>query len=436
MKNYPNLFNRLVNQPLLATPQKAQIVLAVLCEHSNINANITLADGGSFDTKELASQSMESFGKSVEPKIYQEVDGIAIIPVSGSLVNKNGLHPYSGMTGYDGISAKLWTAIADPEIEGILLDIESNGGEVSGCFDLADQIFEAKATKPIWAGLTDRAYSAAFALASQCDRICVPKTGGVGSVGVVTMHADFSEKLSNDGIKVTLIHAGSHKVDGNPYEPLPKEVRGDLQAWIDDTYEIFVDTVARGRGMTVEAVKATEARIYNGQSGVDIGFADEVIAGNRMHRSFREFLSSRSNGLTIGAQAHSQSSEEAIIMDKEQEAAEAEAAKEVNVSQISESAAMAERERVSGILGCPEADGRTKLANHLALETDLSVEVAIAMLAKAAKEASSSGLDGRMSGEENPDIGADDDGDERSGDQEVADRMVANFNQATGRKTG
>ena len=127
---------------------------------------------------------------------YEVLGGVAIIPVEGTLVAKLGmLCPYSGMTGYDGIRVNFLTALADDAVRAIVLDIDSPGGECSGLFDLVDTIVAGRGVKPIRAILTEVAFSAAYAIASAADRISVPRTGGVGSIGVVCMHVDWSRAL-------------------------------------------------------------------------------------------------------------------------------------------------------------------------------------------------------------------------------------------------
>ena len=146
------------------------------------------------------------------------VDGITVIEIAGTLVHRGAwIGQSSGLTSYEGIAAQLQAAIADPAIRGIALDIDSFGGEVAGAFDLADRIRAARAQKPVQAFVADHALSAAYVLASQADRITLPRTGAVGSIGVVAMHSDMSGALDQKGIAVTLIHAGARKVDANPY---------------------------------------------------------------------------------------------------------------------------------------------------------------------------------------------------------------------------
>ena len=91
------------------------------------------------------------------------------------------------------------------------------------------------------------------------------------------MHADLSGQLDQDGVRVTLIHSGQHKVDGNPYAPLPEGVRDDIQREIDVLRFLFAETVAAGRAgqLSQEAAMATEAAIYRGTDAVAAGLADE-----------------------------------------------------------------------------------------------------------------------------------------------------------------
>ena len=212
--------------------------------------------------------------------------GVMVIRVEGTLVHKLGtMQPYSGMTGYDGIRSNFMSALADPSIRGILLHVDSPGGEVSGCFDLADLVFQARGVKPVWAVLEESAYSAAYALASACDRVIVPRTGGTGSVGVICAHVDMSKALTSAGMTVSLITYGAHKADGNPYTPLEKAVRARFQADVDAMGDLFVATVARNRKLSKAAVRATQAGTYMGALGVSVGFADAVMAPQAAFRS-------------------------------------------------------------------------------------------------------------------------------------------------------
>ncbi|WP_110947423.1 S49 family peptidase [Pseudomonas bohemica] len=281
MTNYPHLAQKLFNVPLAITPQKAEIVMAALADRFGL-ARLFHADG-----RVVALDDWDGdIGDPAESRAYEVVQGVAIIPVTGTLVQKLGtLHPYSGMTGYDGLRACLSMALDDKKVKAIVLDIDSPGGEVAGCFDLADSIFKARGKKPIWAILTESAYSAAYALASACDRIVVPRTGGTGSVGVICMHVDMSKALGSAGVNVTLIHYGARKADGSDSQPLSKEAMARYQSDVDAMGELFVSTVARNRRLSVSTVRGTQATTFLGADGVEIGFADAVMAPDEAFRS-------------------------------------------------------------------------------------------------------------------------------------------------------
>jgi signal peptide peptidase SppA len=281
MTNYPHLAQKLFNVPLAITPQKAEIVMAALADRFGL-ARLFHADG-----RVVALDDWDDdIGEPAQARAYEVVEGVAIIPVTGTLVQKLGtLRPYSGMTGYDGLRANLSMALADDAVRAVVLDIDSPGGEVAGCFDLADSIYKARGSKPIWSILTESAYSAAYALASACDRIVVPRTGGTGSVGVIYMHVDMSKALGAAGVNVTLIHYGDRKADGADSRPLSDEALSRYQSDVDAMGELFVKTVARNRGLSVKTVRATQATTFLGAAGVEIGFADAVQAPDEAFRS-------------------------------------------------------------------------------------------------------------------------------------------------------
>jgi ClpP class serine protease len=209
------------------------------------------------------------------------------------------------------VAAQLDAALADPAVNGIALEIDSHGGEVAGAFDLADRIRAARARKPVRAFVAEAALSAGYAIASQADRIILPRTGEVGSIGVVTMHVDMSGALADGGYAVTLIHAGAHKVDGNPFEPLPDTVRAEWQADLESVRQIFVATVEAGRGARLPrgAALATEAAILRGADAVAAGLADEVA---ELRAAFEQFASEARAGVVHGIQPASRVSAGAL----------------------------------------------------------------------------------------------------------------------------
>lgn len=292
---FGHLAQRLFNTPLAIHPGKAEVILAALADRLGI-AHVTVEGG--FQMLDCGDDGYEdSFDRRCDAREdhgFDRLGPIARIPVEGTLVQKLGsLRPWSGMTGYDGIRHAFLAAISDPDIEGIIFDIDSPGGEVAGCFDLGDLIYSMRGTKPIGAILTESAYSAAYLLCSAVDpgRVWVPRTGGVGSIGVIWMHVDYSQAYKNGGINVSILKKGLHKADGSSVIPLSDDARARFQADIDETGELFIETVARNRNLSVKAVSATEAATFMGPKGVELGLADAVMAPDAAFRAFLQSFS-------------------------------------------------------------------------------------------------------------------------------------------------
>src|SRR5258708_7584452 len=159
-------------------------------------------------------------------------------------------------------------AKADPTVKGILHVIDSYGGEVNGCFDLADQIFATRSAKPVYAVAADDAYSAAYALASAADKLYVSRTSGVGSIGVIALHVAQSGYDKQLGVKYTYVHAGARKADGNPHESLSRPAKASIQAEVDRVQALFAGSVAKYRGLKAEDLIKLEAATFHGENAV------------------------------------------------------------------------------------------------------------------------------------------------------------------------
>ena len=292
---------RAFNTPLMVEPAKAMAFLSGLGPRI-LGREVELADGDAAPEGDdtlparagiLTNGLAESWQQSGRSP-YPVIDGIAVIEIAGVLIHRGGwIGASSGQTSYEGLAAQIEAAASDPAVRGVALEIDSFGGEVAGVFDLADRIRALRRDKPVRAFVAEHAFSAGYALASQAERIVLPRTGAVGSIGVVVMHADLSGQLDRDGVRVTLIRSGRHKVDGNPYEPLPAEVRDDIQREIDVLRFLFAETVAAGRaGRLSDAdALATEAGTFRGADAVAAGLADEVTDLAQGFAAFRRLIS-------------------------------------------------------------------------------------------------------------------------------------------------
>lgn len=274
--NLPHLASRLYGTPLLLARAKLDVILSVLGERVN------------WPESDLAAPLVPK-----RPTIDAPA-GIAVIPVVGSLVRRTvGLDPASGFTSYAEIAGMVDAALADPSVEGIVLDIDSPGGEAGGVFELGERIRAADAMKPVWAVASDTAFSAAYAIGCSASRLLVSRTGGVGSIGVIAMHVDQTARDAQQGYRYTPITAGDHKNDFSPHEKLGPEAHARLQAEVDRLYVMFVDHVAAMRTLDADAVRATEAGIYFGADAVTSGLADAVGSLDAVLAEFSSFLVAR-----------------------------------------------------------------------------------------------------------------------------------------------
>jgi len=276
------LASRLFGVPLLIHRPKLDVILSV------VGQRIGMADVPAMPAMDMAVYQ--------RPAAAAAPEGIAVIPIHGSLVKRSlGMEAASGLTSYGEIAAMLNSALADPQVSGILLDIDSPGGEASGSFELARRVREVAALKPVWAVANDAAYSAAYAIAASAQRLFVTETGGVGSIGVIALHVDQSVKDAKDGYHYTAITAGAHKNDYSPHEPLSDAAKTELQGEVDRLYAIFTEHVAAMRGLDLDAVRATEAGLYFGSNAVAQGLADGVQTLDATLSQFHLYLNARNH---------------------------------------------------------------------------------------------------------------------------------------------
>jgi signal peptide peptidase SppA len=276
------LASRLFGTPLLIHRPKLDVILSV------VGQRIGMADVPAMPMMDLAAFQ--------RPPLASAPEGIAVIPIHGSLVKRSlGMEAASGLTSYGEIAAMLDAALADPQVSGILLDIDSPGGEASGSFELARRVREVAAQKPIWAVANDAAYSAAYAIAASAQRLFVTETGGVGSIGVIALHVDQSVKDAKDGYHFTAITAGANKNDYSPHEPLSDAAKTELQGEVDRLYAIFTEHVAAMRSLDLDAVRATEAGLFFGTNAVTQGLADGVQTLEDTLSQFHQFLNARNH---------------------------------------------------------------------------------------------------------------------------------------------
>jgi len=229
-------------------------------------------------------------------RLYPTAGGVALLQVRGLIVPS---FPWLGcawVTGCAELRLQIEAALADPDVRGLALMVDSPGGFVAGVDETATALHAAREDKPVIAAVVSTATSAAYWIASGADQISAPRTGCVGHVGVMRVHMDVSAALEAEGVRPTIIHSGERKADGHPYLPLTDRARAEAQRGVDALRRLIADQVAEGRRGAIDAagVIATEARAYEGPEGVaeaqGLGLIDAVVPAERALSLFAEHL--------------------------------------------------------------------------------------------------------------------------------------------------
>jgi signal peptide peptidase SppA len=234
-----------------------------------------------------------------EPKAYQIQDGVAILPVEGVIAKRANLFSQiSGGVSTELVARDIKDALADPAVHSIILTVDSPGGTVDGTQTLADIV--GAASKPIVTLASGTMASAAYWIGSAANAAYIAdSTTVVGSIGVVATHTDISAAQEKDGIKTTEIFAGQYKRIASNYAPLSKEGRQTMQDQVDYTYGLFVNAVAKNRGVSADTVlkDMADGRIFIGQQAIDAGLVDGVSTLDALVQQLNQ---NRTNGSAPG----------------------------------------------------------------------------------------------------------------------------------------
>lgn len=209
---------------------------------------------------------------------YQRSGALGIVEINGPLDQRGARGYWSYWDGYESITARVCAALLDPQVGCVVLRINSPGGVVAGCFEAVSTILRAKAEagKPIHVIVDELACSAAYALACVADRIALPATGELGSIGVIATFYNWLDELKQSGVRVAVLTSGEQKADGSPVVPWDAAMLARLQAEVDGLAVLFFALVARARKRKPEAIQALQAATFRGQAAIEAGLADAV----------------------------------------------------------------------------------------------------------------------------------------------------------------
>lgn len=212
----------------------------------------------------------------------QIVDGVAIINVSGSLVDETlgWRGKYYGMTGYGDIQRAAVAAVKNPEVSSIMLNIKSGGGAVSGVQETADLLANIDKIKPVTTYTSSYMGSAALWLGMSGREVFASETAIVGSIGTLIVMTSRHRMLQENGIDAVVVRSGKYKALGHPAEPMSDEAVAQAQEKADYLADIFLSYVAGRRKVTKAAAdsKFGQGREFIGTQAAAVGLIDKVVS--------------------------------------------------------------------------------------------------------------------------------------------------------------
>lgn len=228
---------------------------------------------GMLSCSSAISSSMGSFsslpGTTTSSADYLTNDAIGIIPIDGTI-------QYDGTTSSpEGLKEQLDKAEENSHIKAIVLRVNSGGGTATAGEEMTEYL--KGFSKPVVVSSASMNASAAYEISSQADYIYTAKTTSIGSIGTSMSITDLSGLYEKLGIRIDDITSAESKNSSYGNRPLTEEERVYYQNMVDQINETFIETVAEGRGMSVEEVRVLATGLtFTGMTAVENGLADDI----------------------------------------------------------------------------------------------------------------------------------------------------------------
>lgn len=257
----PKLIETLTRTPLLMTPAHVDTILNLL---------------GSDHSFRAAREGVDYCGKAVEMEQMTVENAVAMIPVKGPLgCNLDSFEKGAGCTDYADIMADIESANADPNVQNILLVMDTPGGMMGGLPECADAISESG--KPVYAYVAPggTVASAGMWLAAACSGRFIAPSAKAGSIGVYCAYTDMSARAAEMGIKVKVFSSGTYKGMGVPGTSLTADQEAYLQDEVMTLADEFYQHIRANLGDIPD--EAMQGQMFSAQDAVKLGFADDIV---------------------------------------------------------------------------------------------------------------------------------------------------------------
>jgi len=240
-------------------------------------------------SREEKDAAIEAAQATRPTQSYQAPTTIAVLSIFGAITPRSGMMSDISQRGcsMDSFSAQYRQVMNDSNIDGVIINIDSPGGNVFQVPETADLIYSLKDRKPNVAVVTGMCASAALWLGVQFAELVASPSSDIGSIGVIMRHEDVSKLMSDMGVTETYIESprDGHKSEGNPYTPLSPDSKEYLLSRTDEYYDMFLSALARGRGVgsrgnqsAVSIIDQTwgRGRMMGAQAALGLGIVDRI----------------------------------------------------------------------------------------------------------------------------------------------------------------
>lgn len=314
--------------PWAITPEYMEVIASIATREHEYAGNL----------QALEARLGRPLGNTLQASVR---DGVAIIPMEGPLFKRAGFFAQmSGATDYATLARDITTALDDPSVQAVLLQIDSPGGEVSGTSELASLI--AGAQKPVWAFVEGTMASAAFWLGSAADRIVAADTALIGSVGVMSGYTVKDPKPGEKAYRFV-----SSQSPNKNAGPDTEAGAAQSQTIVDSLAQVFIETLAQNRNTTPENVVESYGKgaVFVAAEAQKRGMIDSIGTFETTLEALKQELNSMDySKLTVASLTENRADLVAEIT-----AAAIASVDKPDVAAIQAAAAAAERERIAAI---------------------------------------------------------------------------------------
>lgn len=212
---------------------------------------------------------------------YGGKDRVALLRIEGVIQSGEGAGGLFGVTGAysDSIVSSLREAIEDDSIKALVVRVNSPGGSAAASEEIFNALVEVKeAGKPVVVSMADVAASGGYFVSAPADYIYANATTLTGSIGVIMELPNLEGLFEIIGVDMRTMKAGKFKDIASPYREMKPEEEAMLQEMLDDTHEVFIAYVAKGRkNLEIEDVRTlATGQIWTGSQAQKVGLVDEL----------------------------------------------------------------------------------------------------------------------------------------------------------------